>query len=482
MSRNSSKIIKVKLSVIGIAVALAIFCLLSFPTEYQKVSASASGPTNSHTNAPGEANCTVCHSQFPVNSGSGNISITGLPKNYLPNQQIPVTVTINDQEAVTYGFQLTAIDSQGKKIGTYTLPGQNPPPLQTVNGIVDGNQREYIEHTLQGITPTQFGTKSWTFMWNAPGLRAGKVSFYVAGNASDSSNDTSGDYIYTTNGGTLSGSGIANFDMDLKSDISVWRPSTGVWYSLNSTDGNFQAAQFGANGDKIASGDYDGDGKSDFAVFRPSQGVWYIQKSSGGSIITQFGSNGDIPVVGDYDGDGKSDLAVWRPTNGVWYILRSSDGSFDIRQFGSNGDKIAQGDYDADGKTDLAVWRPSNGAWYVLRSTDGNFSVTPFGISTDKPVQGDYDGDGKTDFAIYRSTESTWYLLRSRDGFTAAQFGASTDLPSPADFDADGKTDLAVFRPSNGVWYILRSGDNGFTITQFGSNGDIPVPRGYLTN
>lgn len=482
MKKSHRRIVLAKLTIIGIAVILAITAFLSVPTKYEKVAASSSGPTNSHTNAPGEANCTVCHSEFQANSGTGNIKISGLPKNYLPNQKIPITVTVNQADAVIYGFQLTAIDSTGKRVGSYSLPAQNPAQLQTISGSVGGNQRQYIEHTVQGILPTQFGTKSWTFTWNAPAARVGKVSFYAAGNAADSDGGTNGDYIYTTSAGTLAGTAIANFDADLKSDLAVFRPSNGVWYSLNSVDGNSQTVQFGASGDKVAAADYDGDGKTDFAVFRPTNGVWYVQKSSGGFIITQFGANGDVPVPGDYDGDGKSDLAVWRPSTGVWYILRSSDGNFDIRQFGIGTDKTAQGDFDADGKTDLAVFRPSTGVWYIWKSTDNSFIITSFGSNGDKPTQGDFDGDGKTDIAVFRPSNGVWYLLQSRDGFTAVQFGISNDKPVPADFDGDGKTDIGVWRPENGVWYVLKSSDNTFFAVSFGSNGDIPVQSGYIAD
>lgn len=478
MSDDSRAVFKLKLLVIVSALVIGLSGLFGFSPQIEKVKASASGPTESHSGAPGEQNCTVCHSTFPVNSGTGNIQITGLPANYLPNQQVPMTVTVNDANAVVYGFQMTVIDSTGRKIGVFTLPNQTPQQLQIIGAELGGNPRDYIEQTIQGITPLQFGTKSWSFMWTAPAVRGGKVSFYAAGNAADSGGNTGGDQIYTTNAATLSGSALANFDTDFKSDVSVFRPSTGTWYALNSTDSNFQAIQFGATGDRIAPGDYDGDGKTDFAVFRPSTGVWYIQKSTGGFIITQFGANGDIPVVGDYDGDLKADLAVWRPSSGVWYILRSSNGSYDIRQFGVSTDKIAQGDYDGDGKTDLAVWRPSTGVWYIWKSTDNNFIINTFGTNGDRPVQGDYDSDGKTDLAIFRPSDSTWYLLRSRDGFTAAQFGISTDRPVPADFDGDGKTDIAVYR--NGIWYIIRSSDSGYTITSFGITEDVPIPQGYL--
>lgn len=479
MTRKLRRTRAVKIVAVLVLSLIAAFGLTNVTSDKVKVSASASGPSPSHTSAPGEANCTECHSDFPANTGTGNIVITGIPPNYLPNQPIAVTVRVNQADAVVYGFQMTVLDSRGQRIGSYTLPSQNPAKMQLVDGLVNNIQRTYVEHTIDGIIPQQFGFNTWTFTWTAPSTRVGKVGFYAAGNAANSDGGTGGDYIYTRSAASLSGSAISNFDSDGSSDIAVYRPSTGVWYSLNTTDGGFQAVQFGIAEDKIAPGDYDGDGKTDRAVWRPSTGVWYIQNSSGGFNISQFGSTGDIPVPGDYDGDLKTDLAVWRPSNGVWYIARSSNGTYDIRQFGVSTDKTAQADFDADGRTDLAVWRPSTGVWYVWRSSDSGFSIFGFGLSGDIPVQGDYDSDGKADAAVFRPSNSVWYVNRSTLGFTSIQFGISTDKPAPADFDGDGKTDIAVFR--GGVWYILRSSDGGATIAGFGLAGDVPVPTGYIS-
>ena len=128
----------------------------------------------------------------------------------------------------------------------------------------------------------------------------------------------------------------SDFDGDNISDVAVWRPSSGVWYVQRSTDNNYSSIQFGGGsfGDEVVPGNYDGDHKIDYAVYR--KGVWYILNSSNGqSRVAQFGLASDKVVPGDYDGDGKTDLAVWRPENGVWYIWRSSDGGYDFRAFRS---------------------------------------------------------------------------------------------------------------------------------------------------
>ncbi len=274
-------------------------------------------------------------------------------------------------------------------------------------------------------------------------------------------------------GVTASQPTLFDFDGDGKADISVFRPSTGTWYLLQSNLNNSVAAtaQFGISTDKLTPADFDGDGRTDIAVFR--DGTWYWLNSSNGSFSgAQFGQAGDVPVPADYTGDGRAEIAVYR--DGIWYTLNLANNQFQAVQFGISTDKAVPADYDGDGKTDFAVYR--DGIWYLLRSRD-EFTSILFGEANDKPVPADYDGDGKADIAVFRPSNGIWYLQRSTAGFTGIAFGLGTDLPVPADYDGDGKADVAVFR--NGTWYIQRS-QSGFTGVTFGASNDKPVPNAFV--
>lgn len=135
----------------------------------------------------------------------------------------------------------------------------------------------------------------------------------------------------------------ADYDGDHLTDRVVVRPDkVGItpnyrWYQrlTNFNFGFSLVSSWGIVGDIVVPGDYDGNGKADVTVFRPSNGVWYTVPSVAQNAVAttssgfQWGTAGDIPQPADYDGDGRTDYAVFRPSTGTWFISNSNNGTYD---------------------------------------------------------------------------------------------------------------------------------------------------------
>jgi|SRR5436853_2216413 len=201
------------------------------------VYASQFGPERAHTGAPGDlGDCTVCHDdRVPANSGGGRIQIGNFPALYNPSQTYTLTVNVQDSSPGRrrWGFQLTAIDSNGNRAGTLAPLGSDTQIATTGSAVGD---RQYIEHSEIGTFPGTTGGHTWQIRWTAPSTDVGTVNFFAAGNAADNSDSNRNDNIYTTNATSESPSTIVGVSLTSALDnqtLVVGQHYTITWSSSN---------------------------------------------------------------------------------------------------------------------------------------------------------------------------------------------------------------------------------------------------------
>lgn len=197
-----------------------LLVLLSAATLALASSQYHTGPLPSKTGAPAvagsepEPNCTECHvtfgesGQIPnLDTPGGGVRILDLPHSYRPGNMYSLRVRLDSDSTRNladrrWGFQLTAVAAAtGQGAGTFIAPSADT--LQVVAGVAGDPDnhwptRTYIEHTANGIHQGEAGPVEWHLFWKAPDAPSGTVLFFAAGNASNSSLDASGDFIYTT--------------------------------------------------------------------------------------------------------------------------------------------------------------------------------------------------------------------------------------------------------------------------------------------
>ncbi|HXG94848.1 MAG TPA: choice-of-anchor V domain-containing protein [Blastocatellia bacterium] len=205
----------------------AVLILFALTVAYAKVT----GPDAGYTNAPGDlGSCVACHDTFhEANVGPGSVRVEGDPitNGYVPGQQYTLRVTVQQASRRKFGFQLTAIDMNGNRAGTFESLGGDT----QVNPETGLGGRQYIEHTQPGTNTAVVGSRTWQVRWTAPITDIGTVRFYVAGNAANGDDTNQNDYIYTSS--AIAESPTSKVSIQLQSNLDGLILEAGTKITIN---------------------------------------------------------------------------------------------------------------------------------------------------------------------------------------------------------------------------------------------------------
>ncbi len=166
----------------------SVFLLAIQPDLFTKLNGAPSdNATGGYTGGTKENGrlCTACHTGTALYRD--NLISSDVPaEGYTPGQDYTITVSITESGINRFGFQASPQTVTGAAAGSMTA---------TTGKTHLSTNPNYMTHTFSG-TNGSGGSNSWTFSWQAPSAGTGTVDFFVAVNATNSNNSTTGDQIY----------------------------------------------------------------------------------------------------------------------------------------------------------------------------------------------------------------------------------------------------------------------------------------------
>ncbi len=159
----------------------------------------STGAPPSSTGAPGEQNCTRagCHDDVAANPTGTSIE-TAIKLNttrYAPGKEYELSVSISAPGHHRFGFQVVALDSLGRNVGSFGLIDPSRTQiLQNLNELLD---RRYATYTYNGTEELSDGVGEWNLRWTAPEATVGTVHFYAALLAANNDRTDKGDSVFT---------------------------------------------------------------------------------------------------------------------------------------------------------------------------------------------------------------------------------------------------------------------------------------------
>ena len=275
-------------------VGLSAISLFSFTKNsgtigiYNHIDAkNSSGAPTGKTGAPGENNCTQCHSGNAIsNSAVAFISFSGTNNKYIPGSTYTINVELVGAPSPKNGFEIVALrNSDDTNIGNIAITDATNTQLKT------GGGRTYVTHTSSGNSIT-----SWNFDWTAPTNQEGDITFYVASIVSNNNGGSSGDEVHLKELVIQEDASSAVIEqetiVDLDNSLKLLNDNNYITTTLNSDESNDILTTVVSLNGKVIYSNYGviSKGKNtletiDFNQF--SKGIYIINYKIGNNILSR---------------------------------------------------------------------------------------------------------------------------------------------------------------------------------------------------
>lgn len=260
-----------------IPLCAALFISFSGGQNVYYVSGSNSDNTDPQNDFGGGpvGNCTLCHNDSAPTFNSSIVTLTA-PTDYALSTTYSINVE-SSSENVKQGFQLSAEDASGIKVGDFTVVDGN---TQAFNSPLN-DRGEAITHTAPGNT-----IRSWTFDWTAPASDVGPITFYTAVNVSNSDFNSTGDFIHLKQ----SSANLLSTESFVFNDLKLYpNPSSSDYFNIELPSGlqnNTDLVVFDIAGKRIFSQTLN-ELENSVNVAQWQAGVYLVKLTSNSSSITK---------------------------------------------------------------------------------------------------------------------------------------------------------------------------------------------------
>ncbi|MCS5525223.1 MAG: hypothetical protein NZ782_01890, partial [Candidatus Poseidoniia archaeon] len=123
-----------------------------------------------YSSAPGDDDCTSCHTDANPNDGESSLDVTLSVAEYVPGEDVDIDVVVSGSGHDKFGFEMVVINDNGDSVGNFSVEVGDTTLVTASDGYdyIMSNSEDDGDESL-----------SWEFAW-APSEHHGDVTFYIA--------------------------------------------------------------------------------------------------------------------------------------------------------------------------------------------------------------------------------------------------------------------------------------------------------------